>query len=205
MMKRKETRMIRYLSSLIVTLLLVAAAGLASAGTYTVDNAHSSISFSVSHMVISKTKGAFEDYAASFTYEPGDVDAWGADVTIQAASIDTNDDKRDEHLRSADFFDVAKFPTITFVSTEVKSTGKDSAQLTGDLTMHGVSKSVTLDVKIHGVVTDPWGNQRAGFSATGKIDRKDWGLTWNKALDSGGVVVGDDVTIEIEIEGILSK
>ena len=195
----------RYLSSLVVTTLLLTLAGPVMAGSYAVDNSHSSITFSIKHMVISKTKGAFSDYTASFTYEPGQVNSWSTEATIQAASINTQDDKRDAHLRSADFFDAEKYPTITFVSTGVKATGDDTALLSGDLTMHGVTKPITLQLTIHGVITDPWGNTRGGFSATGKIDRKEWGLTWNKSLDSGGLVVGNEVEITLEIEGILGK
>ena len=189
----------------VIPLLLVAAAPAALAGSYNVDYAHSSITFAVKHMVISKTKGTFTDYSAWFVYEPGKPENWRAEATIQAASIDTQDKKRDEHLRSADFFDVANHPEIKFVSTGVKMKDDNEAILTGDLTMLGTTLPVELELEINGVVEDPWGNSRAGFTATGKIDRKEWGLTWNKTLDSGGLVVGDEVTIMLEVEGILKK
>jgi polyisoprenoid-binding protein YceI len=127
------------------------------------------------------------------------------DFTIQAASIDTNEPKRDEHLRSADFFDVANHPKLTFKSTSIKPAGKDSYQVTGELTMRGVTKPVTLDVAFLGEGKDPWGNDKMGFDVTGKLNRKDFEMNWNKALDNGGVLLADEVKVQIAVEANKAK
>jgi len=174
----------------------------AEAATWSVDSSHSSVGFSVKHLAISKTKGTFDDYTATFSFDPGKPESWQAEATIQVASINTDDAKRDDHLRSADFFDVAEHPTMVFKSTGVKMKDEEEGVLYGELTMLGVTKPIKLDLEVSEVIQDPWGNTRVGFTAETKIDRKDWGLTWNKTLDSGGLVVGNDVKITIEIEGI---
>jgi polyisoprenoid-binding protein YceI len=165
----------------------------AAAADWKLDTSHSSVGFSIKHMAVSKVKG-----------DAADPSTFAVEAVIQAASIDTGNADRDNHLRNPDFFDVEQFPTITFKSTGVKMDGSEG-QLMGDLTMHGVTKPVTLDVEFAGVVNDPWGNTRAGFSASGRINRQDFGLTYNKALEAGGLVLGNDVKIEIEIELIQAK
>lgn len=179
--------------------------GLALAEIYTIDPVHSSVGFTVRHMMVSKVHGKFERFEGWFDYQPQKPGIWKASATIDASSINTANEKRDGHLKSPDFLDVGRFPMMEFRLTGVESTREGPKRLRGDLTLHGVTKSVKLDLEIGGVVKDPQGNMRAGFSATGKISRKDFGLTWNKALETGGVVVGDEVQITIEIEGALKN
>ncbi len=181
--------------------LLLAMPAIAQADAFKIDTSHSAVTFSIRHMMISTVRGSFGDFAGTFTYVKDKPAQWRVTAEIQTASIDTNDEKRDEHLRSADFFDVEKHPTMTFTSTKVEKAG-ERYKLHGELTLLGISKPVVLDLEITGEVTDPWGNPRVGFSARGKIDRKDWGMTWSRALDTGGLMVGDDVGIELEIQGI---
>lgn len=191
------------LSALILTFGLVAggpAIGNAGAATYDIDPAHSSVNFQIRHLAISKVNGNFADFGGTFVYDEGKPGEWMAEATIQAASIDTDNDDRDAHLRNEDFFNVEKYPTLTF-----KSTGVKDGKLIGELTMVGVTKPVELDLEYNGAMTDPWGNEKVAFTATGKISRKDFGMTWNKALDAGGVVLGDDVKIELEIAGAKRK
>jgi polyisoprenoid-binding protein YceI len=199
-MKTKRT----VLLSLILLSSLLAAGPLAAA-EYQIDTAHSTVGFQVRHMAISRTNGIFDEYSGTFNYDPDDPGAWSCEVTIQAASVNTNNDKRDEDLRSPNFFDVAKFPTLTFKSTGVALADESEGTLTGDLTIHGVTKPVVLDLEVLGTVTDPWDNERAGFSATTRINRKDFGLQYNNVLETGGLVVGDEVKITLEIEGIKKK
>ena len=173
------------------------------AGVYDVDRDHSNIGFSVKHMVVSNVKGVFDDYEGTF-----ELDAEGAlttaSATIKAASVNTRNQKRDDHLRSPDFFDVAKFPTITFKITQIKR-HQIHYGVKGELTIKGVTKKISLRGELVGAVVDPWGNKRAGFTASGTINRKDFGVNFNKVLEAGGLVVGDQVTIELEIEGIERK
>lgn len=174
----------------------------AAAATLTIDRSHSSVGFKVKHLMVSNVRGSFRDFAGTVTYDPADPQSWKVEATIQATSIDTGEPKRDDHLRGADFFDVAKFPALAFKSTGVTA-GKDGAfLLTGDLTLHGVTKPVTLTLEANGTIKDPWGNTKAGFTASGSLKRADYGLTWNKALETGGVVVGDEVTLMLEIEAV---
>jgi polyisoprenoid-binding protein YceI len=173
----------------------------ASAAKFEIDKDHTTVGFGIKHLVISKVKGTFDNFSGEFEYDAKNIGASKVNATIQTDSINTAVKKRDEHLKSADFFDVAKFPTITFVSKKVTGTPK-KAKIEGDLTIHGVTKTVVLDAEMNGTVKDPWGNNRVGFSAKTKVNRKDFGLTWNKALETGGFVVGDDVEISIEVEGI---
>ncbi len=175
------------------------------AAEYSIDSAHSSVNFQIKHLAISKVNGAFLDFTGSINFDETDLSATSAEAVIQLASVNTGNTKRDDHLRSPDFFDVEKFSAMTFKSTSVKMKNAQEGQITGDLTMHDVTKSVTLDLEINGTVTDPWGGQRVGASLSGKINRKDWGLTWNKAMETGGLVVGEDVKITIEIEGVQNK
>ncbi|OGW85974.1 MAG: hypothetical protein A3C35_07350 [Omnitrophica bacterium RIFCSPHIGHO2_02_FULL_46_11] len=174
------------------------------AATYKIDLDHTAVSFKVRHL-LSNVQGHFKEFEGSFVYDPDHPETWKANTTIQVASIDTNVAQRDKHLRSPDFFDAEKYPTITFVSTGVTDMTPNSAKLNGMLTIHGVEKPVTLDLEILGVAKDPWGNTRAGFSATTKINRKDFGITWNKALEAGKVLVGDEVVITLEVEGLLQE
>jgi polyisoprenoid-binding protein YceI len=169
--------------------------------TYTIDSSHSSAQFSVRHLMISNVKGEFAKVAGSFVYDPNNPAATKIDATIDANSINTRDAKRDAHLRNPDFFDTAKYPTITFKSKQVGKSGA-RLQVKGDLTMHGVTKEVVLDVDGPTEAKDPWGNTRIGATATTKINRKDFGLGWNKALETGGVMVGVEVAITIDIEAV---
>lgn len=189
-------------SLLVVFLLSFFVTTSAFAATYKIDPDHSSVSFTIRHL-FSNTKGEFKKFEGTIDYEPGQPETWKTEATIQADSIDTNVAPRDKHLKSADFFDVEKYPTLTFKSTKLTATSDTKATMEGMLTIHGVEKPVTLDVDIHGVGKDPWGNTRAGFTATTQINRKDFGLNWNKTVETGGVLVGDEVKIEIEVEGML--
>ena len=174
------------------------------AAMYEVDPAHSSVSFKIKHM-LSKTQGNFNKFSGTIDYEPGKPETWKAAGTIDAASIDTNNDKRDAHLRSADFFEVEKYPAIEFQTTGVKDVTDTTAKIEGVLKMHGVEKPVTLNAEILGVGNDPWGNTRAAFSAVMKLNRKDFGIEWNQALDTGGFLLGEEVDVVLEIEAILKK
>jgi polyisoprenoid-binding protein YceI len=173
------------------------------ASTWSIDPDHSNIGFKVRHLMVSNVKGNFDKHSGTVEINDKDITKSKVEVTIDTNSINTNVQKRDEHLRSADFFDVAKFPTMTFVSKKVTKAGKDKLKVTGDLTLHGVTKEVVLAVDGPTKESkDPWGNIRKGATATTTINRKDFGLTWNKALETGGVVVGDEVVITLEIEMI---
>jgi polyisoprenoid-binding protein YceI len=161
--------------------------------TYKVDPAHSSIGFSVDHMVIDTVHGRFRQFDGSITVDPENGNALKqATATIQAKSIDTDVEKRDNHLRSPDFFDAEKYPTITF-----ESTGVDGQTLTGKFTLHGVTKEISLPIKIKGPIKDPMGNTHLSLEANTKLNRKDYGLTWNKILEAGGLMVGEEITIQI--------
>jgi polyisoprenoid-binding protein YceI len=188
----------RALSALLLA--AVATLGLAAAD-YKIDTSHSSAQFAVAHLGISKTKGEFADVQGSVSYDPAKLSATKIEAVIGVATIDTKDEKRDAHLKSADFFDVEKFPTMKFVSTKVEKAGNNKLKVTGDLTIKGVTKQVVLAVDgPTGEVKDPWGGMRRAASATTKINRKDFGITWNKTLDAGGLLVGDEVDITLEIE-----
>jgi polyisoprenoid-binding protein YceI len=168
--------------------------------TYKVDPAHTSVNFSVEHMVINTVHGRFRQFEGSITVDPDNGNALkGASGTIQAKSIDTDIEKRDNHLRSPDFFDAEKFPTITFQSTEIKRDGSDQV-LVGKFTMHGVTKDVSLPYRLKGPIKGPMGNTIVGLEVNAKLNRKDYGLTWNKAIEAGGLMVGEDVTIQINAE-----
>ena len=167
--------------------------------TWNIDGSHTRTGFSVKHLVISDVKGEFTKTEGKAQIDEADLSKSSIEVTIDAASVDTRDAKRDNHLKSADFFDVAKYPTITFKSTKVEA-GKDGAlTVTGDLNMHGVTKPVTLEGSITKAITDPWGNTRRGASFTGKLDRKAWGISWSKVADVGAVA-GDEVKLDIQAE-----
>jgi polyisoprenoid-binding protein YceI len=192
----------------IVLLLIVMAvfsAQITLADTYDIDNSHSSVGFKIKHLAISNVKGSFTSFEGAFDFVAGQPRQWNVEVSIDMKSVDTGDEDRDDHLRAEDFFDVEKFPTMVFKSTGVKMDDDEEGKLMGTLTMHGVTLPVTLDIEFNGAITDPWGNERVGFSATGKINRKDWGLSYGKALESGGLVIGNDVKISLEIEGVKRK
>jgi len=167
-----------------------------------VDGAHSAVNLAVRHMVISKVRGHFKKWNARLALDMAELTKSSVEVDIEAASIDTGVSDRDTHLRSADFLDVQKYPTLTYRSRKVEVVSKDRLRVVGDLTIRGVTREVPLDVEVGGQGKDPWGNVRAGFSATASINRKDFGLTWNQALETGGVLVADRVDIEIELEAI---
>ena len=169
--------------------------------TWSFDTSHSSIGFSVRHLMISKVRGHFNKWGGTFEYDENDPTRSKLSVSIDAASVDTRDEKRDAHLRSPDFFDVEKFPALTFESTKIERDGDDFL-VTGDLSIHGVTRTVQLKVESAGQTKDPWGGQRAGFSASTSISRKDFGMSFNMALETGGVLVGDKVEIGIEIEAV---
>jgi polyisoprenoid-binding protein YceI len=167
-----------------------------------VDGAHSTVNFTVRHMVISKVRGHFAKWKAKLALDGANLAGSSVEVEIEAASIDTGVAERDAHLRSADFLDVQKYPTLTYRSTEVVVVSKDRLRVVGDLTIHGVAREIPLDVAVGGQGKDPWGNVRAGFSATASLNRKDFDLTWNQALETGGLLVADRVDMEIEIQAI---
>lgn len=168
------------------------------------DPDHSIIEFRVAHMVVSKTAGRFMDYSGVVEMDVEAQQFKTIEATINTASVNTNQEKRDAHLRNADFFDVEKYPAMTYKMKSYKKTGEGYTAL-GDLTLHGVTKEITLAGTFNGVSKDPWGNTRAGFTADGKVNRKDFGMVWNKTLDTGGFVVGDEVNIRLDIECIKAK
>ena len=171
-----------------------------SAAKYQIDSTHSSASFSIKHMMIAKVHGGFEKLSGSLTYDAQNPSASKIEVVIDASTINTREAQRDTHLKSADFFDVEKFPTLTFVSKKVEGSG-DDLKVTGDLTIKGITKEVVLAVEGPSAeMKDPYGNLKIGASATTKIKRKEFGLTWNAALEAGGVLVGDDVNITLEVQ-----
>jgi len=186
---------------LMIAAVLLALPALASASTWNIDADHSNIQFKVRHLMVSNVKGVFGKVQGTVDIDDKNITKSRVAVTIDTESISTGVVKRDEHLKSADFFDVAKFPTMTFVSTKVAKNGKDKLKVTGDLTLHGITRVVQLDVEGPSADSkDPWGKTRRGVSASTKINRKDFGLAWNKALETGGVVVGDEITINLEVE-----
>jgi polyisoprenoid-binding protein YceI len=171
------------------------------AATWDLDPAHTSVQFSVRHLMVSTVRGAFGKVAGTVAVDEQDLTRSKIQATIDAASIDTRIEKRDAHLKSPDFLDVAKYPTITFVSKKIERVAPDHFKVTGDLTLHGVTREATLDVEgPTPEMKDPWGKTRAGAQATTTINRKDFGLTWNQALEAGGVAVGDEVKITIDVE-----
>lgn len=164
------------------------------------DNAHSEIQFTVRHMMISNVRGRFEKFNAVVDFNEADPARSSVTAEIEAASINTKEANRDGHLRSPDFLNADEFPFLTFKSTRVEPTGKNTGRIYGDLTIRDITREAVLDVEYSGQALSPWGTTSAGFSATTKINRKDWNLTWNKALESGGVLVGDEITIHMELE-----
>jgi polyisoprenoid-binding protein YceI len=171
------------------------------AGAYAIDKSHSTVEFVGRHLMITKVRGRFADFDGSIVIADVPEES-STEVVIQAASIDTSDEKRDGHLRSADFFDVEQFPSLTFRSTCVEQAKRGSWKLNGELTVRGVTKPVSLDLDFEGATIDPWGGQRIAFTAVTDVDREDWGLTWNQALETGGVLVGKKVRIELNVQAV---
>jgi polyisoprenoid-binding protein YceI len=168
---------------------------------WSLDAAHSEIGFKVRHLMISNVKGTFKKFDADIRTTHKDFTTVQVDLWIDAASIDTDDEKRDHHLRSADFFDVENFTQITFTTSSIEKPDKHGRhELWGELTMKGITKVIKLDVYFGGIATDPWGNEKAGFTVSGSINRSDWGLTWNNLLEAGGLLVGEEVSISCELE-----
>lgn len=183
-----------------IFLVLIAMTSVLFAETYNLDIAHSHVSFKARHMMISTVEGQFDKFNGSFIYDNKTKKLISVKGTADVNSIDTKVVKRDAHLKSSDFFDAAKYPTLTFVSTKVKGD-----KVYGKLTMRGVTKDIVLNLDVAGTITDPWGNVRTGLSLTGKVNRKDYGLNWNKVIEAGGVLVGDMIKIDIGLEGIETK
>ncbi|MDT8440469.1 MAG: YceI family protein [Desulfuromonadales bacterium] len=194
--------MVRKIS--LLTLILVFFAQVASAAVYKVDPVHSQIQFTVDHLMIFKVSGVFTEFQGEVEVDAANNALQSARATIEVASIDTREPKRDDHLRSADFFDVANHPTLTFVSKKVEGEGS-AITVHGDLTIRGTTRPIVLTGSFRGANTDPWGNVRAGYAASGTIDRRDFGLTWNKALETGGMVVGNEVVINLEVQAIKAQ
>lgn len=167
-----------------------------------IDASHSGIHFSVRHLVIAKVRGQFSRWSGALVVPDGDFTRATVEAVIDASSIETGVADRDVHLKSPDFFDVAQFPEIAFTASQFEAQGDGHGRLAGSLTIKGVTKDIVLDVERHGQARDPWGNERAAFSAKASIDRKDFGLAWNQVLESGGVMVGEKVNLEIEIEAV---
>ncbi|UZR92683.1 YceI family protein [Chondrinema litorale] len=190
--------------SLFIALLFSGLVGAYAQTTWTSDPAHSSIEFNVTHMMISEVTGKFDGFEAVLKSDKVDFSDAKIEFTAQTSTINTGIDKRDEHLKSADFFDVEKYPTISFKSTSFKKKGGNKYELKGDLTMHGVTKPVTLEAKFNGTIKDPYGNTKSGFKVTGEINRTEFGLNWNSALETGGVVVSEEVEIDANIQVIKS-
>ena len=176
----------------------------AQAATYKIDADHSSVEFKVKHL-LSKVSGSFTKFEGTPHLDAKKLKSFKASAKIDAASIDTRVEKRDEHLRSADFFDTAKYPSITFESTNVKRVKGNMMEVHGNLTMHGVTKPIVMNLEFLGTAKDPWGNEKAAFSGSAKINRKDFGLGWNKVLETGGVLVGETVEITVELEANLTR
>lgn len=177
------------------------APGAATKTTWKLDPTHTSVEFSAKHLMITTVKGRITDIEGTIHGDEKDPRNSSVEAILKAASLDTRTDQRDQHLRSADFLDVEKFPEIRFTSTRIQG-DKESFKLTGDLTIRDVTKPITLDVEFEGTTRDPWGGDRVGFSAKGKFDRREFGLTWNQALEAGGVVVGNEIKISLEVQAI---
>lgn len=179
---------------------------LAQAGSWDIDPAHTEVGFKIRHMMVTNVRGVFHDVKGTLQFDAADQGNSTINVAIKAVSIDTGIEKRDNHLRSPDFFEVEKYPELTFTSTRFEKIADGVFKVTGDLLIHGVTKEVVLDVEGLGQqVVDPWGGTRMGAFATTKVNRKDYGLTWNKALEAGGWLVGDEVTINLEVELVAKK
>ena len=198
----KSSNIIFGLSALLFSLTFAHAED--KAKTFEIDLSHSNVGFTIKHLV-SRVSGEFKSLEGEFVFDSAHPEKSRVKANVKAETIDTHDKKRDDHLRSADFFDVKKFPSISFESKSFSKKGDQKFELQGDLTLHGVTKPVIFNVEYLGEADDPWGNHRAGFTASTKINRKEFGIIWNKALDNGGFVLGDDVEINLNIEGLQKK
>ena len=188
-----------------IALALAALAAPAGAASYKIDPAHSSVTFTVAHMAISKVHGRFDKFSGTLDYTPGETKTWKTEAVIETASINTSAADRDNHLRSPDFFNAEKFPAMTFKSVKVSGVKGMKGKVHGELTLMGVTRPVVLEVEASGPATDPWGNERLGAVATTVINRKDFGLVWNKVLETGGLLVGEKVNITLELEFVKEK
>jgi len=186
----------------VIAVLFVIGAVSLNGAVLKIDKSHSEVGFSIKHLMITNVNGDFSDYDADIIYNVESKKFEKFNASVMTASIDTGIEKRDNHLRSADFFEVEKYPKMTFTMNSYTVDGTEGS-LTGDLTIHGVTKKVTFEVENNGMIKDPWGNTRTAFTLETKINRKDFGLNWNKALEAGGVLVGDKVKVTIEIEAIV--
>jgi polyisoprenoid-binding protein YceI len=171
-------------------------------GTYTLDVAHTRLGFVARHAMVTKVRGAFNEFEGTAVLDGANPENASVSIAIKVASIDTRNEQRDGHLRTNDFLDAENYPEITFVSTAIRQLGGDEFEVTGDLTIKGVTKSVTFPLEFQGAAKDPFGNDRIGFEGSVVINRKDWGITWNAALETGGVLVSDKITLEFEISAI---
>jgi polyisoprenoid-binding protein YceI len=183
------------------SIMTTAVSAKAGAATYTIDKAHSEVTFQVRHL-LTKVRGRFSDFDGAISFDPARPEASAVQATIQAGSIDTNEPQRDAHLKSGDFFDVEKFPTLAFTSRGVTRKSDETYEVSGDLTIHGVTRPVTLAVTSLGTARDPWGVDRVAFEAETTVNRKDFGLNWNAALETGGFLVGDDVKIMLSVQAV---
>lgn len=185
---------------------LALAAPALAADTYAVDKGHSEVSFQIAHLGLSKVRGRFKDFDGTIRVDPAKPETSSVEFSVKTASIDTDNEKRDEDLKTgAGLLDVEKYPSMTFKSSKIVTKGKDHYDVTGTLTLHGVSKEVTLPVAVIGPIKDPWGNQRVSFETNTTLNRKDYGISYHKVLDTGGLVVGDDISISITLEAVKQK
>lgn len=183
------------------TLLLLFGGAAQAADTYQIDPVHSTVNFAVKHLVINTVRGNFTEFSGKIVYDEADITKSSVDVTIKAASVNTGNDKRDTHLRSAEFLDAQKYPEILFKSKEIKKEG-DGYVVVGDLTLHGVTREVSFPFQILGKIKDPWGKTRIGLEASLTINRQDFGVSWSQTMDNGGLMVGNDVKIELNVEAV---
>ncbi len=168
--------------------------------SWQIDSSHSHINFTARHMMISKVRGTFENFSGTVNFDEDNPTNTTVNIEVDLTSINTRDEQRDGHLKSADFFDVENYPTMTFTSTRVEQIDENNGRLYGQLTIKGITKEVVLNVEYAGIAKSPWGTESAGFSASGSLNRKEWGLNWNQALETGGVLVGDKINMEIDLE-----
>ncbi len=186
-------------------LAVAVAAPAGAADIYTIDAGHSEVTFQVTHLTISKVRGRYKEFEGTIQVESGKPEVSSVEFKIKTASVDTAEPKRDEHLKSPDFFDAANHPEIVFKSSKIAPKGKDLYDVTGNLTIRGNTKTITLPVKVLGPIQDPWGNTKMGFETAITINRKDFGVSWSKAMDNGGLVVSDDVAVTIALETVKKK
>ncbi len=184
----------------LVFALILTTSAFAEVKKYKVDDTHTNVGFTIKHLVVTNVRGKFDKFEGAIELDPSNLATLKVNATVMATSINTNTKKRDDHLRSPDFFDVAKFPKLTFVSKKIENVSGNKAKMVADLTIKNVTKPVTFDVEYAGAAKDPWGNSKAAFSASAEIERGDFGLTWNKPLETGGLLVGTKVKIELDVE-----